>query len=286
MTFIVLLVKAAITLCMNHCNKAALRLLKMHDWKSLALCWYSFSKYGREYATAVFTLQGDQYIMYWCLQSIAIWINQDTKWYCFNAELMVIFRMQQWLCHFLIYIYRLQICWLWITATKLHFNYLTYKTQIHLCFVDACFNVFSIYNLLPLTAVVKMVWSEWWAFWLIETWLIGQANPSNILGLVTFILLTVIYFTKWFLSPAILVFSSEYLHSTAYNSPIRFLWMKPPAQQHELPVEYLLTHSELQFLISLIPSHFQCINSCHPVFSMFLWPLYCPNWSQNIQCST
>jgi len=125
----VLFAKAAIWRYMNYCDKATLRLPKMHIQKLLMLRWRSFSEWGRECAAVVFAHKGGQYFIYGCLQPITTEITHNAKPNISNARLMLIFRIGQWLCHFLFCLYWLPLHSLCLTTTRQLVNYLSWKTK-------------------------------------------------------------------------------------------------------------------------------------------------------------
>jgi len=101
--------KMAITSHMNLGHPATSRLTKMQDQKSLMLHWHSFSGWGRECVSLVFSTEGGQYFIYVDLWPVTTEIAQDGKPEIIDAGLTLIFRMGQWLCHLLFCLQRLPI---------------------------------------------------------------------------------------------------------------------------------------------------------------------------------
>ena len=157
--------------------------------------------------------------------------------------------------------------------TKSHFDNLTVKTKNYWRSVDAYFNVLSFRNLLPWMIVFIIVWTDWIPFWLIETRPFGNADPSNIVALVTLILLQFIQLPKWLIPHTILLFINQYPHATAHSTPIIFLWMKFLVKRHNEPCKSTSTHSVWPFLVPLIPPHFDCIYLHHHVSAYFFDPV-------------
>jgi len=180
----------------------------------------------------------------------------------------------------------LPIHWLCITATKSHFNYLTYKTKDHWYFVDAHFNALSIQNLLPPIIVFIIICTYWKPLRQIATWPRGKAEHSNNLVLVTLSLLKFDHLAKWLISLVLHLFTGQYRNATSYNSPIIFLSINFSGNEHKEPGKNLLTYFVLHYLVVLIAPHFHRIEHSQPPFSHLLWPLGSPNQSGNIWSGT
>jgi len=71
-------IKTPNTLFMTICNLLPLRLPKIYDQESLALCWCSFSWWGREHFTFSFAHTCSEYFINDYLKPIAHKITQDT----------------------------------------------------------------------------------------------------------------------------------------------------------------------------------------------------------------
>jgi len=159
---------------------------------------------------------------------------------------------------------------LWISATNRHLDYTRCKAKDRWRSVAAHFDILFIQNLLPLIIVFTIVWTYWLPLWLTKTQPFGKAKLSNILALVTLILLNFIYLGKWFISPAILVFINQYSHATSRYSHIRFLQMKSSVKRHKEPGENWLTHSVLLCLFphfSSFPLHWPSSTPVQPFSS-------------------
>jgi len=63
----------------------------------------------------------------------------------------------------------------------------------------------------------------WLPFCAIDTQLVGNAVPSNILAQAPLVLPELIYLTEHYISPAILWFMNNYPHATAHYSAIIFV---------------------------------------------------------------
>jgi len=144
---------------------------------------------GIEHAAIVSASEGSKYLIYGWLQPIATQDSKDGKLKIDDALVTLIFKMRQWRCALLFCLWRLPICWLCIPATKSHFNYHAYKTTNHWCSVDAHFNVLVIQNLLPAITAFIIICNDGLHFCLIKTRPFGKAKSSNILAVVTLILL-------------------------------------------------------------------------------------------------
>jgi len=129
--------KATITFYMSSHLNTTLRSPMLHDQTSLTLRWCSFSRWCRKHIAVVFASKASQYIIYIYLQPVAPWITQDAKPKLVDAPLTLIFTMWQGLYLNPFCLYRLQIRRLCITATKSHFNYLTYRTRNRWRTIDA-----------------------------------------------------------------------------------------------------------------------------------------------------
>jgi len=140
-----------------------------------------------------------------------------------DAPLTYIFRMGQWPCHYLSWVERPPIRWLWINATMSHFSYHILKTKNHWPSIDAHFNLLSRQSPLPSINACKNVWSYCLPSGLIMTWPCGQAEPSNLLARVTLIQLKFMYLPEWYIAPAALQFINQYSAVTASYSPLLIL---------------------------------------------------------------
>jgi len=168
----------------------------MQYQKLTTLCWRTFAGCGREHITIVFAWEGSQYLIYIYFQPIATLVTQDGKPKIVDGLLILSFSRGQWPCCCLFCLQRLPIQRLYITATKSHFHYHTFKTNNCWHFIDTHFNVLSLYNLLLLIIEVIMIWTYRWPFCLIKTWPFGKAEPTIILALVALIQLKFIPFAK------------------------------------------------------------------------------------------
>jgi len=87
-------------------------------------------------------------------------IIQDATPKIVDAQLTLIFRLGMGPCHGLFWPPRLPICWLWIPASKWHYNVLTYKIKNCWCSVDAHFQNVAVtvsISLLPIMAAHTLV---------------------------------------------------------------------------------------------------------------------------------
>jgi len=94
------------------------------------------------------------------------------------------------------------------------------------------------------------------------------------------------YLAIGFMSPAKLLFTSQYLHATAHYNSIIFLLLQFWVKQYKEPGEYILTHSVLQSLVSLTPPCVDWSDQHHQFLSLDHWPPYWPNQSVIIRCAT
>ena len=133
--------------------------------------------------------------------------------------------------------------------------------------VDAYFNVLSSQHLRSSTIVFIMIQTDWLSFCQIETRPCGKAERSNILSLFTLTWLKIIYLAKRFIAPTVHLFSNRYSQSTAYCSPIIYLWLPLSFKQHAKAGE-LLMYSVRLFLHSFTPPHFCCIDYYQHYFNL------------------
>jgi len=132
----------------------------MQDQKLLMLRWRWFSECGREHFAVAFAPKDCHYLINGCLQPIRTYITQDAKLKVNDAPLQLILRMRQWLCCCLFCLQMPPIHRLCITATKLPFNYCTYKTRNCWRSVDAHFQNLAVtvsLSLLPIMAANMMI---------------------------------------------------------------------------------------------------------------------------------
>ena len=124
---------------MNYYHITTLRLPKIQHQQSLTLYRLSFSGWDRKRVRIVLILKGSQCLVYEWLQLITTGVTQDEQPKIVDAPWTLISRMGQWQCSILFCQGRLSLSWLWIAATRSHFNYLTYKTKNRWRSVDAHF---------------------------------------------------------------------------------------------------------------------------------------------------
>jgi len=105
----------------------------------LTLGWRSFSEWGSDCVTSFFAYKGWQYDDYVYSRPNSIVITLLTWPKFVDTLLTLIFRMEQWPFRFLFCLQRLVIRWIWVYATILDRNYLTYMTKICWCSVDPHF---------------------------------------------------------------------------------------------------------------------------------------------------
>jgi hypothetical protein len=74
---------------------------------------------------------------------------------------------------------------------------------------------------------------------------------------------------KNFIAPAIHLLINLYSQASAHHSPIIYVQLKYSVNIHKQAGE-ILTHYVLQFLQSLVPSRFDCIDLYQHIFSMSL----------------
>jgi hypothetical protein len=109
--------KDARTPYMNYCHKVTLIVPKIQDQKLLTFFWHSVSEWGRECVAHTFPPEGSQSHINGCLQQIASMISLDANSTTIHTRLTLIFSMGNPLYCIICYISRLQICWLWMTAS-------------------------------------------------------------------------------------------------------------------------------------------------------------------------
>jgi len=90
--------KASITLYMNYCHKATLRLPKMQEQKSFMLHWGSISGWGREYVTSDCVSKGTECLIDGCLQPITTYIAPEARPKIIDTLLTFMFRIEQGAC--------------------------------------------------------------------------------------------------------------------------------------------------------------------------------------------
>jgi len=79
----------------DHNSHIVLWLTMMEGQQSLKLHWQSFSRWGEEHDVFSFSYNGSQYIVYDCLQPVALQITQDTQPTIVGALLTLIFKIGQ-----------------------------------------------------------------------------------------------------------------------------------------------------------------------------------------------
>jgi len=130
--------------------------------------------------------------------------------------------------------------------------------------------VLSSLYLLQLLIVWIIISMYWLLFCQVETQPFGKAEPSNILEWVGIILPSIIYLTKGFNLPAILLFMSKYKYVIAQYSPIMFLKVNILVKWHKQPAENILTNSAQQFLVSLNLHDFIVVRIINHMSAWFL----------------
>jgi len=119
--------------------RAAHRLPKMRDQKSLTLHWCWFSRWGMECVASSFAYKDGQYRIDEFLPPIASPITQDASPNIVDAPIMIIVKMGQGACRFLFCPQRWPMSHLWLSATNYHSNYSMCQTKNHWCSIDAHF---------------------------------------------------------------------------------------------------------------------------------------------------
>lgn len=102
---------------------------------------------------------------------------------------------------------------------------------------------------------------------------VGKAKPSNLLEQVVLIQLKFIYHTEWYRLLAQHLFINHYLHATDQYSPKMILYVTFLVKQHVEPGEHILTHSDLEVVVSLISPSSIALTFIN-TFSAFLFDLH------------
>jgi len=99
------------------------------DWKSLMLCWHSFSDSGREHVAVSFTYNNSLYLIYECRQPFATQINHDASPEVIDDLLRLIFWIVQVACCVLFRLSQLHILHFWMSGSNHHSDYPRCKTK-------------------------------------------------------------------------------------------------------------------------------------------------------------
>jgi hypothetical protein len=171
-------------------------------------------------------------------------------------------------------------------SNEITFNYRTYTTGNHSRSIDASFNVLFIPNLVARKIGLIMISNYWLSFWLIQTRRIGNTERSNLLALVTLILLKSIHLVNLFTLPTIVLFIKQYSKATAPCLQLIFLQMSFSVTLPKEIVKHLLTNHVLNFLDSHDSPCLHSTNLHQWLLNHFLWPPYLLNLLGNIQRRT
>jgi len=146
---------------------------RMHDQKSLTLCWRSLSWWGREGIALCYANKGRQKLLYDLLQPIGGVVSQNAWPKIVDAPLTLIFMMGQGgYCH-LFYLEKPAKIHLWLRTTYRRWDFLGRITKNCWCSVDGHFAmaVPTICNQLILhSPSFTLFWLPFWRFHLLSSW--------------------------------------------------------------------------------------------------------------------